>query len=83
MWRLKAVRHKSSVSVKDLEEFKQKRREHEKGVVLVLWWSVCLVKYMHAKLSVYVSERDLMCFCFSPQPVCSPEAGQERQTAGQ
>ncbi|XP_017329902.1 transmembrane and coiled-coil domain-containing protein 6 isoform X2 [Ictalurus punctatus] len=30
MWRLKAVRHKSSVSVKDLEEFKQKRREHEK-----------------------------------------------------
>ncbi|TSY55760.1 Transmembrane and coiled-coil domain-containing protein 6 [Bagarius yarrelli] len=29
MWRLKAVRHKSSVCVKDLEEFKQKRREHE------------------------------------------------------
>ncbi|XP_047658156.1 transmembrane and coiled-coil domain-containing protein 6 isoform X2 [Tachysurus fulvidraco] len=30
MWRLKTVRHKSSVSVKDLEEFKEKRREHEK-----------------------------------------------------
>ncbi|MCI4380080.1 hypothetical protein PGIGA_G00235780 [Pangasianodon gigas] len=30
MWRLKAVQHKSSVSVRDLEEFKQKRREHEK-----------------------------------------------------
>lgn len=83
MWRLKAVRHKSSVSVKDLEEFKQKRREHEKGVFLVLWWFVFLFKCMHAKLSVYISERYLMCFCFSPQPVCSPETGQERQTAGQ
>ncbi|KAI5620633.1 transmembrane and coiled-coil domain-containing protein 6 isoform X1 [Silurus asotus] len=30
MWRLKAVGHKSCVSGKDLEELKQKRREHEK-----------------------------------------------------
>ncbi|XP_062855811.1 transmembrane and coiled-coil domain-containing protein 6 isoform X1 [Trichomycterus rosablanca] len=32
MWRLKAVGHKASQSVKDLEEFKHKRREHEKAL---------------------------------------------------
>lgn len=47
MWRLKAVRHKSSVSVKDLEEFKQKRREHEKGIFFYFIFFV-LFKYKHA-----------------------------------
>ncbi|XP_026872339.2 transmembrane and coiled-coil domain-containing protein 6 isoform X1 [Electrophorus electricus] len=32
MWRLKAVRHRASRSAKDLEEFKHKRREHEKAL---------------------------------------------------
>ncbi|XP_053361707.1 transmembrane and coiled-coil domain-containing protein 6 [Clarias gariepinus] len=30
MWRLKTVRHKSSVSLKDVEELRERRREHEK-----------------------------------------------------
>ncbi|KAL6480368.1 hypothetical protein MHYP_G00114010 [Metynnis hypsauchen] len=32
MWRLKSVHHKASRSAKDLEEFKHKRREHEKAL---------------------------------------------------
>uniref|UniRef100_W5KE02 Transmembrane and coiled-coil domains 6 n=1 Tax=Astyanax mexicanus TaxID=7994 RepID=W5KE02_ASTMX len=32
MWRLQAVQHKASRSAKDLEEFKHKRREHEKAL---------------------------------------------------
>ncbi|KAI4893715.1 hypothetical protein NFI96_012169 [Prochilodus magdalenae] len=32
MWRLKAVHHKASRSAKDLEAFKNKRREHEKAL---------------------------------------------------
>jgi len=32
MWRLKTLHHKASGSASDLEEFKRKRREFEKGV---------------------------------------------------
>ncbi|XP_072519606.1 transmembrane and coiled-coil domain-containing protein 6 isoform X2 [Salminus brasiliensis] len=32
MWRLKAVQHKASRSAQDLEEFKLKRRDHEKAL---------------------------------------------------
>lgn len=79
MWRVKAVGHKSCV--KDMEEFKQKRREQEKGVFLLLCCFVELFKYMHAELcvSVWVGEG----CCCAPAPLCSPETGQERQTAGQ